>query len=297
MISMRAPQHTQPVLDGSSSNIMRVRARRRVAMRCVAEGFPAPRVPDARLQRPIPLPPLASCYHFVNLTNGLEAIPHLSALGLPYQFTRIQSTYCEQNRFEDLIIEADSGLLMGMATGHTCLVWDFGSRNIKRGVPRAVWYGLEFLRYATQRAWLRGSETADDNVAYLRGYNVANDFDEKLQRLGKTAKNKLRYYGKFVPPHMRRVALYGVYDDTAHDSDKHVYQSISAAYLPPDSEAPLDVPPQLQRYIAPRVLPTMNPDDLVMGDPVRALWSLGFSAFLGGVCHSVVDDQAPFYRP
>lgn len=29
-----------------------------------------------------------------------------------------------------------------------CLVWDFGSRNLKRGVPRAVWYGLEFLRCA-----------------------------------------------------------------------------------------------------------------------------------------------------
>lgn len=36
--------------------------------------------------------------------------------------------------------------------------------------------------------------------------------------------SKLRYYEKFVPPSMKRVALYGVYDDTQHDSDVHVYQ-------------------------------------------------------------------------
>lgn len=43
-------------------------------------------------------------------------------------------------------------------------------------------------RYATQRAWLRTSDIADPNVAYLRGYNVSKDFEAKLQRLGKTAK-------------------------------------------------------------------------------------------------------------
>lgn len=32
---------------------------------------------------------------------------------------------------------------------YRCLVWDFGSRNLKRGMPRAVWYGLEFLRCAS----------------------------------------------------------------------------------------------------------------------------------------------------
>lgn len=111
----------------------------------------APRVPDASLAHDLALPPLAECVLYVNLTNGLEAIPHLTCLGLPYQLTRIQSTYCEQQKFEELIIEADPGLLMALAMGSTCLVWDFGSRNKKRGVPRALWYGLEFLRCAAVR--------------------------------------------------------------------------------------------------------------------------------------------------
>ena len=48
----------------------------------------AVRVPDASLGRVIEVAPLAECSHFVNLTNGLEALPTFTALGLPYQFCR-----------------------------------------------------------------------------------------------------------------------------------------------------------------------------------------------------------------
>lgn len=49
------------------------------------------RMPDASLAGAPPLPPLAECWHFVNLTNGLEAVPTLRALGLPFQFVRCAS--------------------------------------------------------------------------------------------------------------------------------------------------------------------------------------------------------------
>jgi hypothetical protein len=32
------------------------------------------------------LPPLHTAHHFVNLTNGLEALPLLAALGLPHRW-------------------------------------------------------------------------------------------------------------------------------------------------------------------------------------------------------------------
>lgn len=64
-----------------------------------------------------------------------------------------------------------------------CLVWDFGSRNRKRGVPRAIWYGLEFLRYAATLMWLRKPATG-----YLRGYNVANDWAYHVKNFSKAAK-------------------------------------------------------------------------------------------------------------
>ncbi len=31
------------------------------------------------------LPPLAACHHYINLTNGIEAVPSLQLLQLPYR--------------------------------------------------------------------------------------------------------------------------------------------------------------------------------------------------------------------
>jgi hypothetical protein len=72
---------------------------------------------------------------------------------------------------------------MSTSSAYRCLVWDFGSRNKKRGVPRAVWYGLEFLRYAASKVWLKGT-----HKAFLRGYNVSKDFDHTIRNLSKSAK-------------------------------------------------------------------------------------------------------------
>lgn len=151
-------------------------------------------MPSLQLLETVPLPPLLHCQHFVNLTNGIEVIPQLQRLGLPFRcpacacmrllppttsaptaalgppppanplplssafplllprsFVRIQSTACEQQHFERLMQGLDATLLLQLALGHTCLVYDLGSRNKKRGAPRAIWYGLEFARYALTR--------------------------------------------------------------------------------------------------------------------------------------------------
>jgi hypothetical protein len=38
---------------------------------------------------------------------------------------------------------------------------------------------------------------------------------------------KLRYYSQFVPEFTEEIHLFGVYDSTDHDGDKHVYQCAS----------------------------------------------------------------------
>ena len=160
----------------------------------------------------VSLPPLARCHHYINLTNGVEAVPRLQALALPYAFLRLPSTRCEQQQFEALVNDLDANLLMRLALGQwcgldamlwagvaplpcraakpadtgantapnaapprSCLVHDFGSRNKKRGAPRAVWYGLEFVRYALRSLWLD-----ERGAAYLRGYSVAGVFDQHI---------------------------------------------------------------------------------------------------------------------
>jgi hypothetical protein len=44
------------------------------------------------------------------------------------------------------------------------MVYDYGSRNKKRGVPRALWYGLEFVRFALNWVWFGESTKAGTSI-------------------------------------------------------------------------------------------------------------------------------------
>ena len=49
------------------------------------------------------------------------------------RFSRIQSTACEQQRFEALVAGLDPELLMALAAGRTCLLWDC-ARSVRKAV-------------------------------------------------------------------------------------------------------------------------------------------------------------------
>jgi len=136
---------------------------------------------------------------------------------------------CEQGHFERLVTELDTSLLLRLALGHCCLVYDYGSRNKKRGAPRAIWYGLEFLRYALERIWL-----GKKGRAFLRGHDVSVMFEEVVGNLSASTRKRLRYYAKFMPPEgLEYVQLYGVYRETVHDIDFNYYRSITHDWLQP----------------------------------------------------------------
>lgn len=85
------------------------------------------------------------------------------------------------------------------------------------------------------------------------------------------------------------------------DIRMHACSTLAHTYLPsgcrqtyaPDPSTTLA---ELRQYIEPRVLPHMSVEQLVTGPPLPALHSLGFSAFHGGVCSSVVRSQGEFYN-
>ncbi|KAI8471744.1 MAG: hypothetical protein J3K34DRAFT_520273 [Monoraphidium minutum] len=234
----------------------------------------------------VPLPPLHGSYHFVNLTNGIEALPMLHRLGLPYSFVRICSTDIEQQNYEALITGLDANLLMHLAMGHrrapharprtrarVCCVWDLGSRNKKRGAPRAVWAGLEFVRWCLESKWLQaggaapaagsrdggglgsgsGSESdgggseggtssgsssgsgsgGDGPQAHLRGHRVTATFEAHRRRFSQSTKRRLLYYRRYVPEDTRRLQLYGVYRPTTNDSNQQYYVEMARAWDAP----------------------------------------------------------------
>ena len=109
------------------------------------------RLTAASLATTTSLPPeQRGSVHFVNLSNGVEALPTLT--GIPFSFVRIQSSHCEANNFNGILGGLDATFLMYLAMGHDCYIYDFGSRNKKRKAPRAVWYGITFIKYALHRS-------------------------------------------------------------------------------------------------------------------------------------------------
>ena len=108
-----------------------------------------------RLHRPFSSALRPPVKHFLNLSNGAEALASLRAAGLPIEqigFVRIQSTHCEQGEFHAILQNLDHNLLMHLALGFECRIYDFGVRQPPY-VPRAMWWGMEWSRYALSRLW------------------------------------------------------------------------------------------------------------------------------------------------
>lgn len=85
--------------------------------------------------------------HYANLTRG-ALCPHFSNGCECSRFTRIQSTSCEQKRWDDVIHGAGPDFLHFMGQGVPIIVHDFSERPRE---TRAMWQGLTWLRYASQR--------------------------------------------------------------------------------------------------------------------------------------------------
>lgn len=236
-------------------------------------------------------PPLDGAHHFVNLTNGLEALPVLETLGLPLAgFVRLQSTACEQfdAKNSQILDEIDANLLTRLALDEPCFVWDYGSRNPESGVPRALWYGLEWVRFACARSWGKAPsecKSRDDALprALLRGKDVRSSFEERYRNLPQRTARKLRYYRRFradlevdpegpapEPPGRLRVPLYGVYGFTDRDNDTAYY---------------VDTCRKARRHGKERKLAAAGGEK----DDVSRLHAHGLALWTGGVTHAERD--------
>ena len=119
---------------------------------------------------------------FLNLTNGLEALP-CQYDGL----VRIQSTACEQKRWREILEDLDYTFLMAAAVGPVMVV-DAG----KKGLTRAQWQGTSWIQYVLNRYWL-----GLDTKAYARGNHVTDYWREQYDLIINMPKN-LVYVKQFV---------------------------------------------------------------------------------------------------
>jgi hypothetical protein len=176
--------------------------------------------------------------HYINLSNGIEAIgPLLEAGLLPdhVRFCRVQSSHCEAQDFHAILQNLDHDLLMHLALGFDVRVYDFGSRGNfwqdshedgPKYVPRAVWWGLEWSRYALSEVW-----HLDPPPPLLRGYNVEDLFREKANTLPKPLHKRLKYYRSYLSPGLSKLQLSGYYAQTLLDGKKDAYHEMLQAYV------------------------------------------------------------------
>jgi hypothetical protein len=145
--------------------------------------------------------------NWINLTNGLQAIRDYGLT--EYNVMRLQSTHCEQKRWADVLASVPDEFLFRLAMGDECRVYDYGAR---KAVPRAVWQGLEWVRYAVTRRW-----TGEVVVLTGRARTMGRYFAEQYAGLTDREKSRLDYFGAMANGTPRISAVTG---PTSHDGNK-----------------------------------------------------------------------------
>ncbi len=162
-------------------------------------------------------------HYFINLTNGIEAIPELEQKQIPYSFIRIQSTACEQHRYSQMILDLDYNFLMNAALGNECIVYDFGAN---KEIPRAMYQGLEFIKFVLYRYWFKTEYVAEirKSLTSKKYMNVTKYFYEEYKKLDKKVFKKLDYFRPYLTG--KGVQIEYIAASTTHGSDKEYYVDI-----------------------------------------------------------------------
>lgn len=154
---------------------------------------------------------------YLNLTNGLEALP-LFADG--YKTIRIQSTACEQKRWDYILADLDNGLLFDLAIGKSCFIIDYTQR---KKIPRALFQGVEWIKFVLNRVWLN-----KEYKPMVRGNDASKYFMEQYRLLNNVTLNKIKYYRKFI--NTEEINLIAVGRQTANDGNYTYYAELCKAY-------------------------------------------------------------------
>lgn len=110
--------------------------------------------------------------HYANLTRG-TLCPHFAGCECS-RFTRIQSTSCEQKRWDDVIHGAGPDFLHHMGLGVALVVHDLSERPHE---TRAMWQGLAWLRYAAERILRQTPSPITGRGGYAMEQYFQHEFD------------------------------------------------------------------------------------------------------------------------
>ena len=133
---------------------------------------------------------------------------------------RVQSSHCENRDYGGVLASLDADLLLHLALGCRCRVYDFGSRRkrwpgegLDLCVPSAIWWGLEVARYALSKLW----GLASPPPPLLHGHDSTREVDHAIARLPAPLSRRLKYYRRWVATPVLR--LEGCFAPSALDGN------------------------------------------------------------------------------
>ena len=137
--------------------------------------------------------------HYINLTNGIEWIPRLQ---VPYSFCRITSTDIEKGNWVAVLRDLDADLLLNLALGHTCHVYDCGTRRV---MSKTITKGLPYILSSLHNIW--------------NGFDIVADTADKREM-----KRKLRYFNRYY--RNTPIQMVGHCFATDNDGDREYYTDL-----------------------------------------------------------------------
>lgn len=153
--------------------------------------------------------------NYLNLTNGLEYMNKIDN----YKLVRIQSSICESKKWDKLIKELDYNFLFDLAQGNMIQIYDTSS---KKKESRALYQGVEFIRYVLLRRWFNAE--SEEIPTVVNGHNVTDYFETEYKKLSDESKKKLDYVKKFL--NSKGIYIKRICKKSLHDGQYEYFREI-----------------------------------------------------------------------
>jgi hypothetical protein len=125
---------------------------------------------------------------------------------------------CEQKNWEHIILDLDNDFLLNLALGNYVYVCD----TSKKGRPRALWQGLEFIIYVLHKVWFGSTYKTQANS------QMVPYFETEYKKLSRPIKNKIKYFRKFLNTTKLNLTCYT--NHTENDNNYSYFKDILIDY-------------------------------------------------------------------
>jgi hypothetical protein len=160
---------------------------------------------------------------FINLSAGIEVLARPMYADMEFDFIRISSTDCEHKlgnpQWEAILGELDTNLLMALARGHHCLIYDCSKTG---ELSHALSHGVAWVRWVLEFAWFHRVL----RPALVDGEDWSGFFRTQWASLSSRTRRRILLFRHFLEPNVTDVFLEIRCLMGEHDGDWEYYKRL-----------------------------------------------------------------------